>query len=137
MSDLFGNHIVSFPTRRLICCSSSQCLSLDNRCDSINADCQILSRLVGNPTMWFPTRSDTNWPVQAQKRARSLKFQTEVEEELYYPSSENKGADQLRSYREADLRLFSPMQIVGFPMGRLIYSNGVNAYIAWFILGLV
>ena len=41
---------------------------------------------------------------------------------MYYPSSEsNKGADQLRGYREADLRLcFSHMQIVGFPMGRLI-----------------
>ena len=26
-------------------------------------------------------------------------------EELYYPYSENKGADQLRGYREADLRL--------------------------------
>ena len=25
--------------------------------------------------------------------------------ELYYPSSENRGADQLRGYREADLRL--------------------------------
>ena len=33
-----------------------------------------LSRLVGKPTMWFPNRSDTNRPVQAQKRARSLKF---------------------------------------------------------------
>ena len=30
--------------------------------------------------MWFPNRSDTNRPVQAQKRARSLKFWTEVEE---------------------------------------------------------
>ena len=30
--------------------------------------------LAGKPTMWFPTRSDTNWPVQSQKRARSLKF---------------------------------------------------------------
>ena len=29
----------------------------------------------------------------------------QVEEELYYPSSENKGADQLHGYREADLRL--------------------------------
>ena len=27
------------------------------------------------------------------------------EEGLYYPSSENKGADQLRGYRKADLRL--------------------------------
>ena len=55
--------------------------------------------------MWFFNRSDTNQAVQAQKRARSLKIQIEVEEESYYPSSENKGADQLRSYREADLRL--------------------------------
>ena len=29
----------------------------------------------------------------------------EVVEGLYYPYSENKGADQLRGYREADLRL--------------------------------
>ena len=28
-----------------------------------------------------------------------------MEEGLYYPCSENKGADQLRGYREADLRL--------------------------------
>ena len=33
-----------------------------------------MSRLVGIPTMWFPTRSDTNWPVQSQKRARILKL---------------------------------------------------------------
>ena len=66
-----------------------------------------MSHLVGKPTMWFPNRFDTNWPVQAQKRARSLKFRIfkKVEEELYYPISENKGADQLRGYRKADLRL--------------------------------
>ena len=29
-----------------------------------------------------------------------------VKEELYYPCSENKGTDQLRGYREADLRLY-------------------------------
>ena len=28
-----------------------------------------------NPTIWVPTRSDTNRPVQSQKQARSLKFQ--------------------------------------------------------------
>ena len=28
------------------------------------------------------------------------------EEELYYPCSENKGADQVRSYCEADLRIW-------------------------------
>ena len=36
---------------------------------------------------------------------RGLKFRIEVVEGLYYPYSENKGADQLRGYREADLRL--------------------------------
>ena len=57
------------------------------------------------PTIWFLNRSDTNQTVQSQKQARSLKFHIQEEEELYYPSSENKGADQLRGYREADLRL--------------------------------
>ena len=57
------------------------------------------------PTIWVPTRSDTNRPVQSQKQARFLKFWMKEEEELYYPCSENKGADQLRGYREADLRL--------------------------------
>ena len=60
---------------------------------------------MGKPTMWFPNRSDTNRAVEAQMQARSLKFWILVEEELYYPSSENKGADQLRGFREADLRL--------------------------------
>ena len=47
---------------------------------------------------------------------------------MYYPFSENKGADQLRGHREADLRLcFRIMQIVGFPMGRLI--SKVSPYI--------
>ena len=63
-----------------------------------------MSRLMGKPTIWFPNRSDTNRPAQAQKQARSLKFR-KVAEELYYPFSENKAADQLRGYREADLRL--------------------------------
>ena len=53
----------------------------------------------------FPTRSDTNWAVQSQKMARGLKFWIEVIEGLYYLYSENKGADQLRSYCAADLRL--------------------------------
>ena len=75
-----------------------------------------MSRLVGKPTMWFPTRYDTNRPVHSQKRARSLKFRIEVEEELYYPSSENKGADQLRGYHEADLRLcFRLCRLLVFP----------------------
>ena len=57
------------------------------------------------PTFWFPTWSDTNQAVQLEKMARGLKFRIYEVEELYYPHSENKGADQLCGYREADLRL--------------------------------
>ena len=53
----------------------------------------------------FPTRSHTNRSVQSLNMARGLKFWVKIEEGLYYPCSENKGADQLRVFREADLRL--------------------------------
>ena len=37
---------------------------------------------------------------------------------MYYPSGENKGADQLRGYREADLRLcFRLCRLLVFPWG--------------------
>ena len=64
-----------------------------------------LSRNTRNRYSGFPTRSDTNRPVQSQKQTRSLKFRIQEEENLYYPCSEIKGADQLRSFFEADLRL--------------------------------
>ena len=71
---------------------------------------------MGKPTMLFPNRSDTNRPVQAQKRTRSFEFRVEVEEELYCPGSENKGADQLRGYRKADLRhCFRLCRLLVFP----------------------
>ena len=57
------------------------------------------------PTFWFPTRSDTNQAVQLQKMARGLKFRIYKVEGLYYLCSGNKGADQLRGHREADLHL--------------------------------
>ena len=74
--------------------------------------------------MWFPNRSDTNQPVQLQKQARSLKFWSYIEEKLYYQSSENKGADQLRGYREADLRLcFRLCRLLVFPWGGSNYVH--------------
>ena len=76
--------------------------------------------------MWFPNRSDTNRPVQAQKRARSLKFRIKVEEELYYPSSENKGVISFAVTAKLITPLFLPMQIVGFPMRRLRWSVSTN-----------
>ena len=66
--------------------------------------------------MWSPTRSDTNQAVQSQKMVRGWKFWIKKVEELYYPSRENKGADQLRGYREADLRLcFRLCRLLVFP----------------------
>ena len=42
---------------------------------------------------------------------------------MYYPSSENKGADQLHSYREADLRLcFRLCRLLVFPWGGSHYE---------------
>ena len=46
-----------------------------------------------------------NRAVQPQKIAKDLKFQIKEVEGLYCPCSENKVADQLHGYREADLRL--------------------------------
>ena len=51
-----------------------------------------------NQASGFPTRSDTNWPIQSQKKASILNLEYTVEEKLYYPSSGNNGADQLCSY---------------------------------------
>ena len=66
--------------------------------------------------MWFPNRSDTNRAVEAQKTARSMKFRIKEVEGLYYPCSENKGADQLCGNREADLRLcFRICRLLVFP----------------------
>ena len=39
------------------------------------------------------------------KTARSMEFWILEEDEMCYPRSENKGADQLRGYHKADLRL--------------------------------
>ena len=73
--------------------------------DSIKIELIIRAATRENRSSGFPTRSNTNRPVQSQKQARSSKLRILEEEKLYYPCSENKGADQLRSYCEADLRL--------------------------------
>ena len=64
-----------------------------------------MSRVMRKQTFWFPTRSDTNQAAQSPKMARGLKFRIQEVEGLYYLCSENKGADQLRGYCKADLRL--------------------------------
>ena len=54
--------------------------------------------------MLILTRSDTNKAAQLLEMDRSLKLWIWEVGVLYYPSSENKGADQLRGYCAADLR---------------------------------
>ena len=74
-----------------------------------------MSRVLRKQTFWFPTWSDTNQAVQRQKIARGLKFRIEKVEGVFYLCSENKGADQLRGYHEADLRLcFHICKMLGF-----------------------
>ena len=63
-----------------------------------------ISRDARKPVLGFPTMSDTNRSLQLQKIDRRLKIRVYEEEVSYYPCSENKGADRLRNYYEADLR---------------------------------
>ena len=53
-----------------------------------------MSHVVRKPVFVFLTRSDTNRAGKPKKTARGLKFQISEKEELYYPCSENEGADQ-------------------------------------------
>ena len=91
------------------------------------------------PTFWFPTMSDTNQAVQLQKMARGLNNWIKKVQGLYSLCSENKGANQLRGYREADLRLcyrickkplFSQRGSLILPAGLLaIFVSFQNIYI--------
>ena len=68
-----------------------------------NVTCQM--SLMRNWSSGFPIRSHTNQAVQPQKMSRGLKFRFWKEEGLFYLCCENKGAEQLHGYWEADLRL--------------------------------
>ena len=65
----------------------------------------IMSLVVRKPVFCVSDQSDTNRAVRSQKMARCLKFRIQKVEGSYYLCSEKRGADQLRGYREADLRL--------------------------------
>ena len=68
-------------------------------------NCLIIAATQEKQSSGFPTRSDTNQPVQSSKKATSLKFQSLDYEGLYYLFCENKDNDQLCSHCTADLRL--------------------------------
>ena len=52
---------------------------------------------------------------------------------MYYPCSENKGADQLRGYREADLRLcFRPSKSLVFSCtGSFGFSTNAKMFVLY------
>ena len=59
--------------------------------------------------------------------ARGLEFQIQEVEGMYYKYSENKGTDQLRGHRAADLRLcFSPKQKHVFFMKHKVIDVLIN-----------
>ena len=99
----------------------------DQLCNYCEADLRICFRLcrllvlslcMRKPTIWVQIRSDTNQPVQSQKMDRGWKFWIKKVQELYYPCMENKGADQLCNYCEADLRIcFRLCRLLVFPCG--------------------
>ena len=60
-----------------------------------------------NLSSGFPTRSDINQAVQPQKMARGFKFQISEVKGLYYPCSENKGADLRLCFRICKKLVFS------------------------------
>ena len=61
--------------------------------------------LVVRKPVFGVSRSHTNRSLQPHKIAKGLKFRIKKVEGLYYLCSKNKGAYQLHSHREADLRL--------------------------------
>ena len=67
-------------------------------------------KMIGNVSDWL---SYAGGVIKVADSAGST-----VEEELYYRSSENKGADQLWGYREANLRLYFRLcRLLVFPCG--------------------
>ena len=75
-----------------------QCIMMHQALESL-----YMSLCLRKQTICISDQVSTNRPVQSQKIARSLKFGMKEGEGLYYPSSENKGADH--GNREADLHL--------------------------------
>ena len=63
-----------------------------------------------------------------QKMARGLKFWIYIEVELHYPCGENKAADQLRGYREADQRLCFGICKKPVFSRRGSYTNFIRSY---------
>ena len=78
----------------------------------------------------FRPGQTTNWALQSQKKARSLKVWILVEEGLYYPCSENNVADTMCSYCTADMaNLFSHNVAHVIDNSRIILDGRLKKYL--------
>ena len=87
-------------------------------------DTPYMSLVVRKTGLW------TNQAVQSHKMARGMRFRILEVKGLYYPCSENTGADQLRGCPEADLRLcFRICKFkAGVPTTRFIFACVSNLF---------
>ena len=73
--------------------------------------------------------------------AGGLKFRVLIEKGLYYPCSENKGADQLRSYCAADLRLCFCVFVFAYAKSWFSHNEAhfgsVNSILTYLYFGLI
>ena len=65
-----------------------------------------------NRSSGFPTRSDRIRSLQTKKKDRILIFLVHVNEKLYFPCCENKGADQLCLFFRIGKYLFFLVQVL-------------------------
>ena len=77
----------------------------------------------GKPTIWVPSRSDTNRAVPSQKKARSLKIRIQEEEGFYYACSENKGADLRLCFRLCRFLVFPYSGSIGMLFSHNLLSD--------------
>ena len=73
-----------------------------------------------NWSLGIPTSSSTNWAVQSQKVAGSLKFWIQKEKGLYYRCSKNKGSDHCAAIAQLICDLFSHGHKSGCHMTQLL-----------------
>ena len=81
--------VFAYASRLLVvlCGAHTRVASRDIKCFFESSE-TVLGRIglrVRKPTLEFPTKSDTNRPVQSKKQARILKFCILIQEGLHYP----------------------------------------------------
>ena len=95
---------------------------------SPEAEADIRAETRGKVSLESPSSSDINWSTEPQFVSRGSKFRGSEKQGMYYPRSENKGADQLRGDRAADLRLCfrAYKNILSHDMGHIYITSSIS-----------